>query len=88
MGSRKKAGSREMVTSREPAATRPTVGERLGTLFGKAQVVDLDPTKCPVRDVLDHVGDKWSTLLLSVLWLRPHRFGELRRAIPTSRSAC
>jgi DNA-binding HxlR family transcriptional regulator len=38
--------------------------------------------KCPIRDVLDQIGDKWSTLLLITLALRPHRFGELRRAVP------
>jgi len=36
---------------------------------------------CPIRDVLDRVGDKWSTLLIFTLSERPHRFGELRRAI-------
>lgn len=37
---------------------------------------------CPVRDVLDRIGDKWSTLLILTLAERSHRFGELRRAIP------
>ena len=37
---------------------------------------------CPIRDVLDRVGDKWSTLLVFTLAERSHRFGELRRAIP------
>jgi len=37
---------------------------------------------CPIRDVLDRVGDKWSTLLIFTLAERSHRFGELRRAIP------
>ncbi len=37
---------------------------------------------CPVRDVLDRIGDKWSTLMLLTLGSRPHRFGELRRRIP------
>jgi DNA-binding HxlR family transcriptional regulator len=41
-----------------------------------------DWTRCPVRDVLDHMGDKWSTLLLITLGGRAHRFGELRRAVP------
>lgn len=36
---------------------------------------------CPIRDVLDRIGDKWSTLLIFVLAERKHRFGELRRAI-------
>ena len=37
---------------------------------------------CPVRGVLDRIGDKWSTLIIMVLGERPYRFGELRRAIP------
>lgn len=40
------------------------------------------PADCPVRDVLGQIGDKWSTLMLVRLAERPHRFGELRRAIP------
>lgn len=37
---------------------------------------------CPVRDVLGQIGDKWSTLFIQILGERPHRFGELRRALP------
>jgi DNA-binding HxlR family transcriptional regulator len=36
---------------------------------------------CPVRDVLDRVGDKWSTLLLLELRAGPRRFGALRRGV-------
>jgi DNA-binding HxlR family transcriptional regulator len=36
---------------------------------------------CPVRDVLDRVGDKWSALIVSELALGPQRFGVLRRSI-------
>jgi DNA-binding HxlR family transcriptional regulator len=39
-------------------------------------------TDCPVRDVLDHIGDKWTTLIVLTLSARPYRFGELRRSIP------
>jgi len=42
----------------------------------------VDSSKCPVRDVLDHIGDKWSSLLMVALGTRPHRFGELKRAVP------
>lgn len=42
----------------------------------------LDSVLCPVRDVLDHIGDKWSSLLMFALATRPHRFGELKRAVP------
>ena len=37
---------------------------------------------CPVRGVLDQVGDKWSTLLVMILADGPQRFGALRRAVP------
>ena len=37
--------------------------------------------ECAIRDVLDRIGDKWSYLLIMTLAQRPHRFGELRRAI-------
>lgn len=42
----------------------------------------LDPSNCPVRDVLDHIGGKWTTLILIVLATREHRFSEIRRAMP------
>ncbi len=38
--------------------------------------------RCPIRDLLDRIGDKWSVLLLSSLEAGPMRFGALRRAIP------
>src|SRR5579863_2172468 len=36
---------------------------------------------CPVREVLDRVGDKWSLLVVGMLSRGPHRFSELRRSI-------
>lgn len=36
---------------------------------------------CPIRTVINQIGDKWSVLILAVLGTRPHRFGELRREI-------
>jgi DNA-binding HxlR family transcriptional regulator len=41
-----------------------------------------DMDNCPVRDVIDRIAGKWSTLLLEALAIRPYRFGELRRLIP------
>lgn len=37
--------------------------------------------RCPIRDVLDRVGDKWSALIVRELHDGPRRFGVLRRAI-------
>ncbi|MDP9857481.1 winged helix-turn-helix transcriptional regulator [Agrobacterium tumefaciens] len=41
----------------------------------------LDFNNCPVRDVLSKISGKWSTLILSTLSRRPHRFSELRRSV-------
>jgi DNA-binding HxlR family transcriptional regulator len=37
---------------------------------------------CPVREVLDRIGDKWSLFLLLTLRAAPHRFNALSRAVP------
>jgi DNA-binding HxlR family transcriptional regulator len=39
-------------------------------------------SNCPVRDVLDRLGDKWSTLILVTLAQSPQRFNALARAVP------
>lgn len=36
---------------------------------------------CPIRDVLDRVGDTWSMLAITSLQASPLRFGALRRSI-------
>ena len=41
-----------------------------------------DPSNCPVRDVLDHLSGKWSTLVLLHLSEGPRRFGALNRGVP------
>ena len=37
--------------------------------------------KCPTREVLARVGDKWSVLVVGMLRDGPQRFSELRRSI-------
>jgi DNA-binding HxlR family transcriptional regulator len=37
---------------------------------------------CPVRQILDKVGDKWSVLLVMTLAVGPRRFNQLRREVP------
>jgi DNA-binding HxlR family transcriptional regulator len=65
----KKAISNPIVTLREPSSL-PVAARR-----AKADA------NCAIRDVLDRIGDKWSYLLILKLAERPHRFGELRRAV-------
>lgn len=38
-------------------------------------------TNCPVRDILDRLGDKWSVLIIVTLNTRTLRFSELKREI-------
>ncbi|MGA9658795.1 MAG: helix-turn-helix domain-containing protein [Asticcacaulis sp.] len=66
---------------KEPTLTTDLKGaiDRVMSLMGAAE---FDIARCPVRDVLDHIGDKWSSLLLVALGSKPHRFGELKRAVP------
>ncbi|MEM8592522.1 MAG: helix-turn-helix domain-containing protein [Pseudomonadota bacterium] len=42
----------------------------------------LRPETCPIRDILDPMGDKWSILVICALGEAPMRFSELQRAIP------
>ncbi|HIG24263.1 MAG TPA: transcriptional regulator [Acidimicrobiia bacterium] len=41
----------------------------------------LAPNDCPVRDVLNRIGDKWSVLVLHLLTSQTKRFTELRNDI-------
>ena len=44
--------------------------------------LDFDPARCPVRDVLDFIGEKWTTLIITALAAQPLRFAALHRAVP------
>ena len=46
------------------------------------QKQDFNAANCPVRDVLDQISGKWTTLLMIVLADAPHRFSDLQRAVP------
>jgi len=52
-----------------------------GEIEVTAEAWSFDP-QCPVRDVLDRIGDKWSTLVLVTLANGPYRFSAMQRAIP------
>jgi DNA-binding HxlR family transcriptional regulator len=54
----------------------------LADRFAKWQTLGFDPARCPVRDVLDHMGDKWTTLILIILAAKPRRFSEMHRTVP------
>lgn len=66
-------------SGKEPSGTEP---DALCDLIETWKGQGVSVADCPVRDVIDHLGDKWSTLLLSLLATGPKRFGALRRAVP------
>lgn len=55
-----------------------TLSER----FESWQALGLDEERCPVRNLLDQIGDRWSILLISALAGGPKRFSALARAVP------
>lgn len=59
-----------------------SAGQILAASFQAWAGQELSTHACPVRDVVDHLGDKWSTLLLIALANGPLRFGALRRTVP------
>jgi DNA-binding HxlR family transcriptional regulator len=54
----------------------------LGARFEDWAVKGFDETRCPVRNLLDQIGDRWSMLLLAALSAGPKRFSALARAVP------
>lgn len=66
-----------MSATASPAAD-PPLSQKLHAYRREGVQID----RCPVRDVLAQIGDKWSTLFLLLLAERAQRFGELRRAVP------
>jgi DNA-binding HxlR family transcriptional regulator len=63
-------------------APKSLAHESLARRFETWSNQEFDAARCPVRGVLDQLGDKWTTLIVIVLALKPHRFSEIRRAIP------
>ena len=64
--------------SDNPTAARAT----LAASFQAWSAMPLDTECCPVRDVLDHLGSKWTTLILLALTQQTLRFSEVQRAVP------
>jgi DNA-binding HxlR family transcriptional regulator len=47
----------------------------------KARPGTRDAERCPVRDVLDRIGDRWSMLVILQLHAGPTRFNALKRTL-------
>ncbi|GAB7521653.1 winged helix-turn-helix transcriptional regulator [Paraburkholderia sp. 2C] len=60
----------------------PVSNEDVAGHFSAWQEDGFDAVRCPIRNVLDVIGDKWSTLTLMSLAGKPRRFSDLHRVIP------
>ncbi len=54
----------------------------LADKFAAWRTLGLDDTLCPVRNLLDRIGDRWSILMIAALAGGPMRFSALARAVP------
>ncbi len=54
----------------------------LADAFSRWGSAGLDAGTCPIRNVLDRLGDKWTMLILVALAAGPCRFGALGRSLP------
>jgi DNA-binding HxlR family transcriptional regulator len=63
------------------AAPSPARAE-LARKFAQWQTQEIDAAACPVRDLLNRVGDKWTMRVLIALAGTSLRFGKLQRATP------
>jgi len=57
-------------------------GATLSARFESWQAMGFDESRCPIRNVLDHIGGKWTTLILGSLAGKARRFSDVRRSIP------
>ena len=48
----------------------------------RAQAPERSLADCPVRDVIQIISGRWSSLLMMALAERAYRFGDLRRLVP------
>ena len=54
----------------------------LGAKFENWVAMGFDDSQCPVRNLLDQIGDRWSMLLFAALAAGPKRFSALARVVP------
>ena len=65
----------------ESKVTTPAVGRSPRNAAPPQQPGGSVDPNCPVRDVLDRIGDKWSMLILVTLASGAHRFSAVQRAV-------
>ena len=67
------------MNDRNMQVTTPPAGAALARGRGRPSANEDLP--CPIRDVLDRIGDAWSVLVITTLESGPCRFNQLRRDV-------
>ncbi len=62
--------------------TTKTAPRSLKTRLDEARANYGNFSNCPIREVLEGISGRWTSLLMMALAEQPHRFGELRRLVP------
>ncbi len=68
--------------SGEPGVTYMATDLPLAAAFEAWTQAGFDEAACPIRNVLDRIGDKWTMLTLTALAGATRRFNELHRLMP------
>lgn len=82
MSTRLRTGNPVKPDGAKPDGVKPGGAAFLAARFTAWQEMQADVHDCPVRNVLDRVGDKWTVLILIALAAGPQRFGAMKRAVP------
>ena len=65
----------------EVTTVSPSQALKQAASRGKGRPAAGEDHPCPIRDVLDRIGDAWSVLVVITLEKKPTRFNELRRQV-------
>jgi DNA-binding HxlR family transcriptional regulator len=82
-GTRARPGHTEVTTITNAAPPASAAKQRAAVAQAMTRVQEMwpEPSGCPVRDVLERVGDTWSLLIVVRLGVAPVRFRELLRQV-------
>jgi DNA-binding HxlR family transcriptional regulator len=82
-GTRARPGHTEVTTISNANTRSSAAKQRAAVAQAMTRVQEMwpEPSGCPVRDVLERVGDTWSLLIVVRLGVAPVRFRELLRQV-------
>lgn len=74
--------AKEQISNRQTKKKLSLAERGLAERFAQWKNLQSDFENCPVREILDRLGDKWTVLILIALCGQVLRFSQLQRSIP------